>query len=112
MSERDYFHVCNIRDLICEVESFAREDRSKLYIFRAMERSMSLIGESSYQLSEAFKAGHPEVSWQRIASLRHRLVHEYFSIDHDVLWRIVEEDVPVLKDHITFILAQEGKRRK
>jgi len=47
-------------------------------------------------LSDEFKASHAEIPWRDIVSLRHRIVHEYFRLDLDVIWEIVQRDVPEL----------------
>lgn len=112
MNERDLFHLENMVELVEEVTSFAARDRKDLVVFRAVERSMSLIGESAYQLSTECKQCYPEVPWDKIAALRHRLVHEYFSIDEMVLWQIVDMDIPLLKQQIAAILEVIHSKRQ
>ena len=54
------------------------------------------IGEASHNLSEKFKAGHPEVPWERIIGLRNRLAHDYGNLDRDRIWKAATEDCPIL----------------
>lgn len=112
MKARDLFHLKNMAELVEEVASFASRDRKDLVVFRAVERSMSLIGESAYQLSKECKEAHASVPWDKIAGLRHRLVHEYFSIDEMVLWQIVDIDIPRLKGQIAAILEVIPSNKK
>ena len=111
MNERDLFHLKNMAELVEEVASFSSRDRKDLLVFRAVERSMSLIGESAYQLSKECKQCYPEVPWDKISGLRHRLVHEYFSIDEMVLWQIVDQDIPQFRRQITAILKVMSSNR-
>jgi uncharacterized protein with HEPN domain len=57
----------------------------------ALLHAVQIVLEASWKLSAA-----PEVDWAAMAGMRHRLVHDYFDIDNDVLWRSVQEDLPAL----------------
>ena len=62
----------------------------------AIVRELQVIGEAARQVSDQFKESHPTIDWLKIAGMRNRLVHEYFRISLDIVWRTVEEDIPVL----------------
>ncbi len=64
-----------------------------------------MIAESTKRLSEASKAAHPEIDWSGIAGFRNFLVHDYMSVDLDLVWRILERDVPRLKLTVHPMLA-------
>lgn len=51
-------------------------------------------------MPDDFAAAHPEVSWQRIAGLRNRIVHDYFGLDLEIVWQILQTDLPQLKSHL------------
>ena len=55
-----------------------------------------MIGEAASKLSKEFRAAHSEIPWERIISLRHRLVHDYLGIEIPKVWKIVREHVPSL----------------
>lgn len=69
------------------------EDR-KLQVALCME--LEMIGEAARTVSEEFKASHQEIPWKAIVGLRHRVVHEYFRLDQDIIWEIVQKDIPDL----------------
>ena len=48
-------------------------------------------------MSERFRAAHPEIPWQQIVGMRNVLVHRYFGVDFDVVWSVVENDLPRLR---------------
>jgi len=60
----------------------------------ALARAIEIIGEAASRLSPQMRATAPAVPWGRIVSMRNRLVHAYFNIDHDILWSTATEEVP------------------
>lgn len=62
----------------------------------AVIRELQVIGEAARRVSDAVRAEHAEIEWPLIIGLRNRLVHEYFAIRLDVVWDIVQEDIPSL----------------
>jgi len=74
----------------------------------AVVRNLSIIGEAVKNLSAVFREEHQEVEWAKIAGLRDRLVHDYFSLDWDVLWDVVQTRIPTLRDQVAELLPHEG----
>ncbi len=64
----------------------------------AVVRNFEVIGEAANRVPEDFKTDHPEIEWRRIIAFRHRIIHEYFGINYEMVWKIKEENVPALKD--------------
>ncbi len=62
----------------------------------ALVRLLEVIGEAANRVSEQTRQQHPGVSWLQIVSLRNRLIHGYDSVDLDILWQILQQDVPRL----------------
>jgi uncharacterized protein with HEPN domain len=65
---------------------------------------LQIIGEAANGLPERFRVSHPEVPWDQIIGTRHVLVHGYFEIDLDIVWAVIEKDLPPLKRAIEAIL--------
>ncbi len=65
------------------------------------------IGEAVRQMSEATKAENPEVPWKVIAGFRNRTIHEYFSVDWQIVWETAIGDLPPLRAQIQAILDKE-----
>lgn len=72
---------------------------------RAVERSLEIIGEASNKLDNEFRASYPHVEWSKIIRTRHRLIHEYFGVDYDIVWLIITEKLPDLLEDVTAIIA-------
>jgi uncharacterized protein with HEPN domain len=64
--------------------------------FDAGLRRLHTISESTQRLSEPLKRRHPEIPWTQITGFRNRIVHAYLDIDPDLVWSIIEDDLPGL----------------
>jgi len=70
----------------------------------AVVRNFEIIGEAANKVSNDFKAEHPEIEWHRIIGFRNRIIHEYFGIDYENLWKIKQQNIPVLSQSIEKLL--------
>lgn len=70
----------------------------------AVVRNLEIIGEAAKGIPVSVKDKYPDIEWKKIAGLRDILVHEYFGIDLEVLWDIIENKLPVLKKQIERVL--------
>ena len=66
----------------------------------AVVRNFEVIGEAANRLSDEFKAQHANIDWNRIRGFRNRIVHDYFGIDYEIVWSIVQNYIPSLIDDI------------
>jgi uncharacterized protein with HEPN domain len=71
----------------------------------ALVHCVQLIGEAAARVTDAGRARAPEIPWSRMAGMRHILVHAYFKIDYDAVWRAVTEHVPLIADALKQALA-------
>ena len=62
----------------------------------AVAYQVQIIGEAATRVSEEFRRAHPEIPWARITGMRHRLVHNYRDVRHDVLWSTAQDAIPEL----------------
>ena len=69
-------------------------------LFYAIVKNLEIIGEAAYMLTPAFKDRHPETPWKRIIGLRHILVHDYYQVDADELWNIIQNDLAPLRSQV------------
>ncbi len=63
-----------------------------------------VIGEAAKRLDDSFRAAHPTIPWRKLAGLRDVLIHRYEGVDLERVWRIIQEDLPGLKQAIEAIL--------
>jgi uncharacterized protein with HEPN domain len=71
-----------------------------------MIHHLQIIGEAASQVSNELRKQHPEVSWGGMIGMRHVLVHGYFETDKELVWKVVERDLPTLKTQIEEILTK------
>ncbi|WP_170286793.1 HepT-like ribonuclease domain-containing protein [Thermochromatium tepidum] len=76
----------------CTREEFEHNRMQQLALLKVIE----IIGEAASRVSQAFRDAHPELPWREMIGMRHRLVHGYFEIDLDVVWKVAWEELPPL----------------
>ncbi|MDE7153811.1 MAG: DUF86 domain-containing protein [Muribaculaceae bacterium] len=73
-------------------------------LFFGLAKLIEIIGEASYKLTKEFKDGHKELPWEVIVSMRHVMVHGYYTLKPEKVWETIIEDIPpmipVLKKYI------------
>lgn len=77
-------------------------------LFYGLSKMVEIIGEAAYMTTKEFKSSHPEIPWRQIEGMRHILVHGYFSISADVLWDVIQNDIPALAPTLRAYLAELG----
>ncbi len=110
MSERDNsFYLNDMLDSIAAIKGYIHgldyaaflEDRKT---YSATVRELEIIGEASGKLSETLKIQHPEIDWRTIKDFRNVLAHEYFNINSEILWDIVQNKLEPLKNQISVLV--------
>lgn len=72
----------------------------------AIVKNIEIIGEAANMLSADFIDEHSETPWKMIVKMRHYIVHEYFNIDNDVVWEVLNNDLPELSQQIDKYLSE------
>jgi uncharacterized protein with HEPN domain len=87
-------------------EGRSREDldRDQMLAF-ALLHAIQIVGEAAGKISAEFRDQHPQIPGTLISGMRHRLVHAYFDINHDILWTTATESVPELLAQVEGLLA-------
>ena len=80
-------------------DAFIKDDKT----IDSVVRNLEIIGEAANRLPEDFRAQHTEIEWRRIIGLRNRIVHDYFDIDVEIVWEIIQKDLPNLKSKLSII---------
>jgi uncharacterized protein with HEPN domain len=83
-------------------DQFVQDEKT----FDAIVRNLEIIGEAAKHIPPEIRGRYPQVEWAKIASLRDVTIHEYFGLDEDILWDIVQNQVGVLLDHARLILSE------
>ena len=83
------------------------EGRKRYTVEEAEKDVIIFIGEATYKLTKEFRESHPEVEWEVIENMRHVLVHGYFAITPHKVWRVIDNDLPVLRPQIERFIQEE-----
>lgn len=70
-----------------------------------MVHHLQIIGEAASRLGRDFQDVHPQVPWAQIVAMRNVLVHDYFGVDTDEVWNVIEKELPALKTTVVDIMA-------
>lgn len=70
----------------------------------AVVRNLEIIGEAAKRVPEDVRRLYPDVEWKKIGGIRDILIHEYFGIDVNIIWDIVQKKLPVLERQVIRIL--------
>ncbi len=74
-------------------------------MYYAVVKNIEIIGEAANMLTMDFQAAHSETPWKMVKGMRNYIVHEYFQIDDIVVWDVVKNNIPVLREQITRYLT-------
>jgi uncharacterized protein with HEPN domain len=112
MSKREFLdYVQDILDSIDEIESFIsgmdhdefNEDRKTV---NAVIRSLEVIGEAAKKVPKEITDRYNKVPWKKMCAMRDKLIHEYFGVDEDIVWKVATEEIPPIKPFIQQILDE------
>ncbi|MEK7142612.1 MAG: DUF86 domain-containing protein [Patescibacteria group bacterium] len=103
--DRDQVYLGHILEAIETVEGFIKDKSfvdlgSNKLLIDGIVRELEIIGEAANNISEEFKQKYPEIKWHLMVGMRNRLIHEYFEVDLDVVWKTVQESLLMLKKQI------------
>lgn len=84
-------------------DSFVNDDMRR----SAVQKKLEIMGEAARAISDDVKQRHPELPWRQMVSLRNIGVHQYFSIDWDLIWTTATEHVPGNRVQLVEVLAIE-----
>ena len=99
MRKDDLVRLRHMLDAAREAVSFAQyQTRSSLDTDRklahALVRAIEIVGEAAAQMTREGREELPQIPWPNIIGMRNRLIHAYFDINLDILWKTVTEDLP------------------
>lgn len=103
--ESDRLYVEHIRGAIAKIRQFVAGLSYGSFSINelaqsAVLRELSVIGEAAKKLSETFKQRHDSIPWKQIVGMRDKLIHDYFEIDVEAVWKTITEDLAFLDKEI------------
>jgi len=103
-----------LKHILDEIDFLTRETEAKKFeefiknemLKRACSRSLEIIGEAVRNLSPDFKKQYKEIEWKKISGLRDKMIHGYFGVNWDIIWDVIRNQIPRLKEQVESILEQ------
>jgi uncharacterized protein with HEPN domain len=83
-----------------EYDEFFEDEKSRYAVVRALE----VIGEAARQIPDEVRKANSQIPWREITAMRNKLMHEYFGANMKVVWKTVQEDLPVIIQNLKKIL--------
>ena len=85
------------KEVVSFMQNQTREslDKNRMLALSVV-RLIEVVGEAATQITRECQSQHPEIPWPQIVGMRNRLIHAYFDIDMDRVWKIVKDDLPPL----------------
>jgi uncharacterized protein with HEPN domain len=110
----DRIYLLHVRDAIQHIVSHTAEGKESFFSDRktqdAVVRNLEIVGEAIKRVSVTLKEAHPDIAWKPIAGMRDKLIHDYFGVNLQLVWDVVERDLPVLKQKIGRLLEALGEK--
>jgi len=83
-----------------DFDEFVEDDRTSSAVVRKLE----IIGEASKNIPEFIKDRYGEIPWKDMARMRDKIIHFYFGVDYEIVWKVIKERLPKIKQSIKEIL--------
>ncbi len=101
----DRQRLTHILDAIDEIQRYTENVELKSFLENSMMRfacvkQIEIIGEAANYITSETKALLSDLEWKQIIGMRHILVHEYFGVDFDLVWQVIIDDLPQLKEKV------------
>ena len=107
-------YLKHIQDAIARIESYTAQGRKAFcdntMVQDALIRNLEVIGEAVKQLPADLRQRYPHIPWRSITALRNVLIHEYFGVDLEIVWRVVQRRLLTLKHHVGVMLRRKSPR--
>ncbi|OGK52773.1 hypothetical protein A2966_04670 [Candidatus Roizmanbacteria bacterium RIFCSPLOWO2_01_FULL_41_22] len=105
MRKDPHVFIEHIKDSIRKLEEYTNGISKEDFLINqqlqdAVIRRLEVIGEAVRNLSDEFRVQVPDIEWKKIAGMRDFLIHEYFGVDLDLVWEVIEKDIPGLKKEL------------
>jgi uncharacterized protein with HEPN domain len=104
---QDILQACDDILNFTQTISSAAELQNDRRTFLAVIHSLEIIGEAARQMPKSFREKHSEFPWRETASLRNVIAHEYFGLDNEIIWDVIQTQIPLLAEQMRRVNLEE-----
>jgi len=106
MYKDNLIYIDHIMECIIKIKNYCsgadyQKFENDIMLQDAVIRNIEIIGEASKKLSNQFRETNDHIPWNDMAGMRDKLIHDYFGVDIEMVWKTVTQDIPVLEDMIS-----------
>ena len=106
----DRVYLQHIRDALQDIVAYCGSDHDAFNSDRMRQdatlRKLEVIGQAVKNLSEPTKARQPEIPWKQIAGMRDKVIHDYFGVNLEIVWAVVQKELPKLRTAVEALLTE------
>jgi uncharacterized protein with HEPN domain len=111
MANKDLVRLKHMLDSTKAILSFIKGKRrasldNNRLLASGIIRELEILGEAAGQVSEKTRRQFSELPWRQLIGMRNRLIHAYFDVDHDIVWKTVKDYLPTLRDDLESAISQ------
>lgn len=97
----DRVYLQHIRDALQDIDAYCGTDHDVFLSDRMRQdatlRKLEIIGQAVKNLSEPTKSRQPAIPWKQIAGMRDKVIHDYFGVNLEIVWAVVQKELPRLR---------------
>ena len=115
MKHDDTVYIKHIVDSVYRIENYVSDTSKNEFLSdenemmrAAVVRELEVIGEAAKNITKEFQQTHPEILWRDITDTRNKIIHDYMSVDYDLVWVIVRQYIPNVYDQVIKIIEQHS----
>ena len=117
MLQDDLIRLRHMKDAIQEILVFTENKTHKdllenRMLSLALVQLLEILGKAATSLSDAIRGKYSQIPWRSIINMRNRLIHGYFDIDLDIVWKTVYHELPPLLEEIDHVIDELKKETK
>lgn len=107
----DRERIGDIQEAINKIEKYAIKGKTEFFANELIQSwiilQLQIIGEAARAITPDTHQQYQKINWRDIIDFRNLLVHEYFRVDLKIIWQIIEQEIPTLKQQIDLILKKD-----
>ena len=112
MKKDDSVYLRHIMDAFLQIEHYTDGITYEVFLSKRLVqdgviRQLEIMGEAARNISDDLQIENPAIPWCQMISLRNRIIHAYFNVNFQIIWEIIQVDIPEIKQEIKLILESE-----